>query len=284
MATGKKPNTRNQLKLTITDERVPKLAGIICCFIAAYLFVAFVSYIFTWQEDYDKAFLRNLLASDITMNNWLGRLGAIVSNGFFYWGFGISSFLFVGILVRYGIDLIKNVPLKQNTNLLWNSFILLLFSSIFFAFIAQNSTFPWGGAFGDMIAIWLQKFVGLVGMFLLFFTSIIGFLVWFLNPDFRNLTFAKVVQEVKWFFEDLINGKVRRRPGQAAKTDEAVAATTSTKEEKKSLKPSGNTSDAEKKRSLLRQNQLAFELEEKTKRKNQKASKQVILVSRLPRR
>ena len=271
MATGKKTNNKKQLKLkmAITDERVPKLAGIICCFIAAYLFVAFVSYIFTWQEDYDKAFLHNLLASDITMNNWLGRLGAIVSNGFFYWGFGISSFLFVGILIRYGIDLIKNVPLKQNTSLLWNSFLLLLFSSIFFAFVFQNSTFPWGGAFGDMIATWLQGFVGLVGMFILLFTSIIGFMVWFLNPDFRNLTFSKAVQEVKWFFEDLINGKVRRRPAQAtAETTETIAAVKSPqKEEKKSLKPSVSSEDREQKRSLLRENQLAFELEEKGKRK-----------------
>ena len=275
MARGKKTNNKSQLKLkmAITDERVPKLAGIICCFIAAYLFVAFVSYIFTWQEDYDKAFLHNLLASDITMNNWLGRLGAIVSNGFFYWGFGISSFLFIGILVRYGIDLIKNVPLKQNTKLLWNSFLLLLFSSIFFAFIFQNSTFPWGGAFGDMIATWLQGFVGLVGMFILLFTSIIGFLVWFLNPDFRNLTFDKAVQEVKWFFEDLINGKVRRRPGQAVETAEVVAVKAPEKEEKKSLKPSVSSEDREQKRSLLRENQLAFELEEKAKRKKPESLK-----------
>jgi len=268
MATGKKTKNKNQLKLkmTITDERVPKLAGIICCFIAAYLFVAFISYIFTWQADYDKAFLANLFASDLTMNNWLGRLGAIVSNGFFYWGFGISSFIFVLVLIRYGIDLIQSKPLKQNTSLLWNAFLLLLFSSIFFAFVFQNSTFPWGGAFGDMIAGWLQKFVGVVGMFILIFTSIVGFMVWFLNPDFRNLTFSKAVQEVKWFFEDLINGKVRRRPAQSEETAEIVETKKPEKEEKKTLQPSVSSKEREQKRSLLRENQLAFELEQKEKR------------------
>jgi hypothetical protein len=84
MATGKKTNNKKQLKLkmAITDERVPKLAGIICCFIAAYLFVAFVSYIFTWQEDYDKAFLHNLLFLMVSFT------GALVFLPFFlleYW-------------------------------------------------------------------------------------------------------------------------------------------------------------------------------------------------------
>ena len=266
---AKRANNKNQLKLKmgIVDERVPKLVGIICCFIAAYLFVAFFSYIFTWQEDYDKAFLRNLLASDITMNNWLGRLGAIVSNAFFYWGFGISSFIFVIILVRYGVDLIQNVALKKNTKLLWNSFLLLLFSSVFFAFAFQNSTFPWGGAFGDMVAMWLQGFVGVVGMFILILTGIIGFMVWFLNPDFRNLTPEKAVQEVKWFFEDLVNGKVRRRPGkpaaQAASDDTTALAEA---EAEKTLTPQNTAEQREKKRSILRENQLAFELAEKKKR------------------
>lgn len=270
-ATKKTSKSKNQLKLKmgVTDERVPKLLGVICCFIASYLFVAFISYIFTWQEDYDKAFLANLLASDITMNNWLGRLGAIVSNAFFYWGFGISSFIFVAVLVRYGIDLIKNDPLKKNSRLLWYSFLLLIFSSIFFAFTFQNSTFPWGGAFGDMVAGWMQDFVGVVGMLILMLAGIIGFLVWFLNPDFRNLTFDKAVQDVKWFFEDLINGKVKRRPstkgGINPEAVEVVPAPVKA-EEPKALKPSKTSEEREQKRSLLRENQLAFELEEKRKR------------------
>lgn len=275
MATSKKTSkSKSQLKLKmgVKDERVPKLLGIICCFIASYLFVAFVSYIFTWQEDYDKALLENLLASDVTMNNWLGRLGAIVSNAFFYWGFGLSSFIFVAVLVRYGLDLIKGEDLNKNGRLVWYSFLLLIFSSIFFAFTFQNSTFPWGGAFGDMVAGWMQNFVGVVGMLILMLAGIIGFLVWFLNPDFRNLTFEKAVQEVKWFFEDLINGKVSRRPSKGGLNPEAVEdkGTNKTKaiegEAVKTLKPSGNSEQREQKRSLLRENQLAFELEQERKR------------------
>lgn len=277
MATKKTTKHKKQLKLNlgVQDERVPKLLGIIFCFLASYLFIAFLSYIFTWQEDYDKAFLSNLFASDITMNNWLGRLGAIVSNAFFYWGFGISSFIFVIILVRYGIDLIQGRPLKKNTSLLWNSFLLLLFSSIFFAFTFQNSTFPWGGTFGSMIADWMQAFVGVVGMLILMLTGIVGFLVWFLNPDFRNLTFKKALQEIKWFVEDLINGKVRRRSSEKEINQSSVAKDSTTIVEDKlkmekvaTLRPSEKTAENnEKKQSLLRENQLAFELKQEAEKK-----------------
>ena len=76
--------------------------------LAVCLAIAFVSYIFTWQTDQDKVlrFSWGIFAQgDLSMANWLGRLGAIVSHMFFYWGFGVSSFFFVALFAKLGTTL-----------------------------------------------------------------------------------------------------------------------------------------------------------------------------------
>ena len=86
----KKKKGQLALRLGLNDERIPKLFGLLCLFIAAYLFVAFFSYLFTWYIDQDRVLHFSgwlLLESNIEMANWLGRLGAITSNFFFYWCF-----------------------------------------------------------------------------------------------------------------------------------------------------------------------------------------------------
>jgi S-DNA-T family DNA segregation ATPase FtsK/SpoIIIE len=200
MTKRKKKKGQLSLKLGINDERIPKLIGILCLFFALYLFIAFVSYIFTWAIDQDKVFRftwNQVLRSDINMANWLGRLGAIVSNTFFYWGFGLASFIFVYLLGKLGLWLIQAKPLMKFLPILNKSFLILLLSSMMLQFIFGGlSEFPWGGAFGEGISQWMKSFVGTIGLIVLFIFAIIGFLVWQLNPNFNDLTPGG-------FFEDL---------------------------------------------------------------------------------
>jgi S-DNA-T family DNA segregation ATPase FtsK/SpoIIIE len=200
MAKRKKKKGQLSLKLGINDERIPKLIGILCLFFGLYLFIAFVSYIFTWSIDQDKVFRfswMQVLRSDIDMANWLGRLGAIVSHTFFFWGFGLSSFIFVFLLGKYGLWLIQRRPFLKFLPILNKSFLLLLLSSMMLEFIFGGfSEFPWGGAFGEGVSQWMRSFVGTLGLIVLFIFAIIGFLVWQLNPNFNDLTPGG-------FFEDL---------------------------------------------------------------------------------
>ena len=50
---SKKNKNQLSLNLTFKDRRIPKLIGLVLLFLAAYLFVAFTSYLFTWRDDYD---------------------------------------------------------------------------------------------------------------------------------------------------------------------------------------------------------------------------------------
>jgi len=148
---ARKKKGQLSLDLAIKDERIFKLLGLLCIFIALYLFIAFTSYLFTWQSDQSHVLRHSwgfLSESEISAANWLGRLGAIVSNMFFYWGFGLPSFIFVFVLAKMGVSIIRQRPFNENVSMLWNGFLILLFSSILFHFIFRGYGFPYGGAFG----------------------------------------------------------------------------------------------------------------------------------------
>lgn len=263
MATKRRTNTRQlALRMGINDERIPKLLGVVLLFIALYLFIAFTSYLFTWEEDMDKVFrfkVGVLLDSSITMDNWLGRLGAIVSNAFFYWGFGFPSFIFIYLLVKYGLGMIKRIPIKTLLPILKQSLVWLIFFSILFEFIFFNSEFPWGGAFGESICAWLKNFVGVIGVIVLLIFILVGLIIWNANPNFNELTFEKALEDIQYWFNGLWNKRYRTK-----KPEEETAT---------ALRPGGNhgqkreSRKPQKDKQLSEEGQLAINLKNKQKEK-----------------
>jgi S-DNA-T family DNA segregation ATPase FtsK/SpoIIIE len=213
MAKKRKKKGQLSLGLSINDERVPKLLGILALFLAFYLSIAFLSYLFTWHIDQDRVLRFSwglLLQSDLEMANWLGRLGAIISNMFFYWGFGLPSFIFIFLLLNWGWGSIQRKPRGFHTRILRYSVLALIFFSVFLEFIFPNAVFPWGGAFGEGVCDWLQSFVGTAGMIVLFLFIVVGTLVWNFNPNFNEITPKSAVTDVQGYFNDLVTGRLGR--------------------------------------------------------------------------
>ncbi len=167
------------------DNRLPKLFGLFCLFFTLYLFIAFSSYLFTWQADMDKANWSVLLAPH-DMDNWLGRLGAVLSHQFFYWGFGFSSFILVFLLFTTGMSLIVETPMKELLPVYKRSFLTMMWTSFLLAFVFQNYEFPWGGAFGGVLVSGLNGLVGSVGIVAILIFAFLGFVVWHKNPNFKD--------------------------------------------------------------------------------------------------
>ncbi|PHN07157.1 FtsK/SpoIIIE family DNA translocase [Flavilitoribacter nigricans] len=264
---AKKKKGQLQLKLGLNDERVPKLLGVLSLFFALYLFIAFTSYLFTWKIDQDKVFdfSWELLRTDLEMANWLGRLGAIISDKFFYWGFGLASFGFVYVLVRLGIHLIHRRPMARFVPLLSRAVLLILLAAIFLDFVLGQREFPWGGAFGEGVAGWLENFVGTIGLIFLFLLLISMVLIWKLNPNFSELTFDQAVEELKNYLTGLISRKPARSTSRAENTATNNPPT---------LRPGNNNTPSslpEPKPMTARGEQLAFELEEKKEAARKKA-------------
>ena len=227
MATKKNPN---QLSFRLgDDDRVPKLFGVVLLFMAAYLFIAFASYLFTWMDDYDDVNSKSwgeLFSEGFQASNLLGRLGAIVSNTFFWWGFGLPSFILVYLVAVYGWSMVKRIPLRAHLPLLRQSIVILLLSSVFLEFIFGDATFPWGGAFGEAVSAWMTGFVGVLGMIVLFLFIFVGIIVWFVNPNFNELTPQKAWYETKLWFSDILNRRyTRRKSPQASPTMTVPSAT-----------------------------------------------------------
>jgi len=176
-----------------SDPRLPKICGIICLFLSFYILVAFISYIFTWKADQDKVLMYSwgiVFDSELTVTNWLGRLGAFISNTFMYWGFGVSSFLFIPLLWKMGLDLIRTRSIKDSISLSKYIILFVAFISIVLEFVFHNSQFTWGGIFGTSTTYWLINFIGRLGLSLLLFFTVLIFLTWYFNPSFEKLEFA----------------------------------------------------------------------------------------------
>jgi len=128
--------------------------------------------------------------SELTVTNWLGRLGAFISNTFMYWGFGVSSFLFIPILWKIGLDLIRTKSLYSAFHLSKYIIVIVAFLSILLEFIFSNSSFTWGGIFGSSTTYWLTNFIGSLGLSLLLFFTMLICLTWYFNPNFNTMALA----------------------------------------------------------------------------------------------
>lgn len=175
--------------LTLKDERARKITGSLFMLFSIYLAIAFISYLFTWQTDQDKVLQFRwglLLESDVVVDNWLGRLGAILSNTFFYWGFGLSSLLFVGVFFKLGLEIFRKSRLSAFLFELQHILLAIFFLSVFFEFVFSGSSFSWGGAFGESACAWMSNFIGQIGLFLLLLFSLIASIIWLFNPSFQE--------------------------------------------------------------------------------------------------
>jgi S-DNA-T family DNA segregation ATPase FtsK/SpoIIIE len=206
---------RGQLSMNFDSERVSKLVGIFCLFLSFYLFIAFVSYFFTWENDHDIVFRFSweMFLADVQVDNWLGRLGAIVSDFVIYWGFGLSSFGFVYLLYKYGLALIRRTPLGYLSSTFQRTIVLMVIVSIVSSFFFQKFDFPWGGVFGQAVSQYIQNLVGTIGTLALMLFALVATFVWSNNPDLTEFTWQKLWDETKQAWNDLLTGNFgKRRP------------------------------------------------------------------------
>ncbi len=149
-----KPNKTKSADTTeskFDSSRLVKVLGLFMLLLSVYFLVAFTSYLFTWQEDqsyvidanggWSNLFKTPAELAKMNLNqggvveNWLGKLGALLSHQFIYEWFGVASFLFIGIFFIIGYRLLFKVKLVSISKSLAYSFFLLVFTSVAIAFV-----------------------------------------------------------------------------------------------------------------------------------------------------
>jgi S-DNA-T family DNA segregation ATPase FtsK/SpoIIIE len=175
------------LKGLARDERTLKIVGVVFLLIAVFLFIAFVSYFFTWKEDQAVALqgFSALLDNDKPVANLLGRLGALTSHFFIFKAFGIASFLFCTFFFVVGVNLL----FRQRVFSIWRNLkyvtVGLLVLSVSLSFVFAQNSFPFGGAVGDMINRKLIGTLGTIGTGAILFLLALGYFIWQFNPAFN---------------------------------------------------------------------------------------------------
>jgi S-DNA-T family DNA segregation ATPase FtsK/SpoIIIE len=178
------------LKKLAKDERTWKIIGTGALLISIFLFIAFVSYLFTWDDDQSQVIHKGisfLFDNDKgnQVSNLLGRLGAYTSHNLIYNGFGLASFLFCTFFFVVGINLLFNRKVFSIWRNLKYVTIGLLIVSISLSFLFSSANFPFGGAVGDMISTWLVNFLGTIGTAALLLVVGGSYLIWQFNPSFH---------------------------------------------------------------------------------------------------
>jgi DNA segregation ATPase FtsK/SpoIIIE, S-DNA-T family len=176
------------MKQLLKDERTHKIIGSILLLFAVLFFVAFTSYLFTWQDDQDKVFLHGyklLWGSEAKIANLLGTFGAYLAHFFIYKGFGIAAYLLCTSFFVVGINLFfkkKLFALAKNIKYLLIGLPLL---SLAAAVLFSGKGFPWGGAVGDMIKGWMFKSIGQFGTIAIILVTLLCYIIWRFNPVFK---------------------------------------------------------------------------------------------------
>jgi S-DNA-T family DNA segregation ATPase FtsK/SpoIIIE len=156
-----------------------------------YLFLACLSYVFTWTEDQDRVLNKGLFeflfdGNEEPVSNWLGKFGAWTSHLLIFKWFGLSSFGLTFLLFISGVKILFNVTLTPIAKSYTVVSILSVWTSIFLGYFANSINFL-GGSFGYFINQWLSVSFGRFATMVMIL--VVGYFVVVLlfNPDFKAI-------------------------------------------------------------------------------------------------
>ena len=196
-----KPEKEEQLTIqeVAADDRTKKIVGAVSLLMCLFLFIAFTSYLFTWQDDQDKVQqlgTKIFSTTDVRVNNLLGVLGAYTAHNIMSYGFGLAAYLFCTFFFVLGVNLLFG---KKVFSLLRNvKYMLfgLLVISVALSFFTAGSTFSWGGATGELVEQWFVKWIGNVGTGALLSLAVFCYFIWRFNPTFKLPARKKVAKQM----------------------------------------------------------------------------------------
>ncbi|QMU27973.1 FtsK/SpoIIIE family DNA translocase [Adhaeribacter radiodurans] len=184
----------------LRDRRFHLFIGFTLLLAALYLLIAFISYLFTGPADQsvvEALNTNNLKDSGLESENWLGLIGAWISNYFIYKWVGVASFFIIPIIFFSGYKIL----FRRTQVSLSYTYTICMFATVWCSLLlgyivlrlnrVEDLSFLSGGI-GYETALWFESLIGLGTAFLLAFLLII-FVVFFFN--ITSLSSKKVVEK-----------------------------------------------------------------------------------------
>ncbi|MFC2378002.1 MAG: DNA translocase FtsK 4TM domain-containing protein [Segatella oulorum] len=180
----------------LNSEKTDFLLGLILFFIAGYLLIAMVSFLFTGQAD--QSILESLRAgewlnSNRMFTNICGSIGAILSYELITLTFGISAFLIPVFVVLAGLKLMR---IYQPNLWKWFFYLMIVMEwcsisfSKFLTPLCGNLSFNPGGAHGLYCMQTIENVVGAPGLIILLAFTALTFLTYL---SAKTITYVRYV-------------------------------------------------------------------------------------------
>lgn len=168
------------------NEKLKFILGVLVLLVAAYLLIAFISFLFFGAADQSKLDLpwpELIFDSSVKVLNKAGKTGAWLSEVIFNRGFGLASFIFIYLLVITGLKVLGRNKGRYGKNFFFSIVLLMWFSVtlglIFTKTDGSSAIYP-GGKYGFVLSNWLSSLIGVSGVVLvLLVTAVIIFAVRF---------------------------------------------------------------------------------------------------------
>ncbi|MEM9258760.1 MAG: DNA translocase FtsK 4TM domain-containing protein, partial [Bacteroidota bacterium] len=179
-----------------------------------------------------------LLNDGPTVDNWLGRLGAFLSNFYMYYLFGLPSFGVVYFLWRLGLNRLRRQPLATMGNLFVKVMLLVIALAVLFEFAFGSLThFPLGGGIGAYLVSHLTGVLGGFGVVLLLLALFGLYLVFEARIDFNGSP-RQIQNDIVDHFSERVRfrGKAKPKrfePKTTVKSDAAPALAPASAQKKK---------------------------------------------------
>jgi S-DNA-T family DNA segregation ATPase FtsK/SpoIIIE len=187
-------NKKQQKK---TDPKIKRqrqvLFGGALMLLALLLFIAFISYLFSWKTDYST--LNSLTDKSVVAQNILNKLGALISHFFIYKGVGVGAFIFPYLIGLSGYKLFFGNKIKGLISSWAWGFAHILWTCMMFGYFW--SEFPiFSGIIGYEIHSFAVIYIGRLGLLAILVFLFLCFLVIELEwtPE-KMITWFKGVQK-----------------------------------------------------------------------------------------
>ncbi|GIV27730.1 MAG: DNA translocase FtsK [Bacteroidia bacterium] len=173
----------NELKASSTFQII---IGGVLLFIAIFIFISFISYFYTWKEDFDEvtSSFSQLFSFETNIENWGGAWGALIAHILVYKFFGWASAIIPISIFIWGINKIRLKP--TSFNLLLHTFFWLIWLSLSFNFIFQEKYPIAGGNYGEIMNVTFIHYIGKWGLIGLLLCSLVVYFI--LNPQYLEWT------------------------------------------------------------------------------------------------
>lgn len=184
--------------LMLRDARTRKIVGGIICLFAVFMFLSFLSFLFTWKVD-DSAvsgsaeYFRN---NHGATKNWMRNVGANLAFQLMHSGFGLTAFTLPYLVAIIGLRIYTNsktfnIYIALKYTLLIITFFSLLIGLVFHQFYPNLA-----GTFGYEMYHWLASMVGAFGVILILLAYLASVLIWNFDIDLYHW-FGKKFQAIR---------------------------------------------------------------------------------------